>query len=557
MPAQAESEASKCRAPAELQRTIASHPSASAYDELGAYFGQGDHYSCAIFAFRASLRLNPRSWQTRSYLGLALLAKGRPEDAARELRRSLRLHPDQPNTHMTLGATLSQLNQMDAAIEEFNAVLRADPKSITALDWLSKALISQQRYGSAIAILKKGPPDEVLQMNLVIAHSKRGDNDEAIRILSQMIKDRPSSAVPHAGLATMYIQQNRLEEAVAEFREALRLNPQDDASRVSYVKVLVSLPDFATALPIARDYLDRHPNEFEALYLMGWIDRELGNYDEARAKLTQAVRLNPNHFDAHYSLGVVLAKIGQPALARTQLEKALQIDPSSDQTHFRLANVLRSLGLQDEAKKQLELYQTSSAERAKKDVATNKANQAKEFLQKGEIQRAVDLYKEAVQQNPKNARMLFSLALALDEKGDFQSEGEAIEKAIQIDPGFAPAHNQLGLVRLQAGEIREAEQEFRTAVSLSPHYTEAQNNLGTVYGQRGNDAEAERLFRQAIESNPGYVQAFINLAATLASQSRFSEAESALQNAVQIEPDNKEAHELETMIQARTSQITK
>jgi Flp pilus assembly protein TadD len=190
---QAQTEGKKCQGPADLERRVALHPSASAYDELGAYFGQEDHYPCAITAFRASLRLDPKSWQTRSYLGLALLADGKPEDAARELRGSLRLNPDQPGTHMTLGATLSQLNQMDAAIEEFNAVLKADPKSVTALDWLSKALISQARYGTAIALLKQGPADEVLRMNLVIAYSKSGDNDEAIRILSQMIKDRPAS----------------------------------------------------------------------------------------------------------------------------------------------------------------------------------------------------------------------------------------------------------------------------------------------------------------------------------------------------------------------------
>ena len=156
-----------CKGPADLERRVATHPSASAYDELGAYFGQADRYSCAISAFRSSLRLDPKSWQTRSYLGLALLASGKPEEAACEFRSSLRLNPEQPGTHMTLGATLSQLNQLDAAIAEFNAVLKADPKSVTALDWLSKALISQQRYSAAISVLKNGPQDEVLQMNLV------------------------------------------------------------------------------------------------------------------------------------------------------------------------------------------------------------------------------------------------------------------------------------------------------------------------------------------------------------------------------------------------------
>ncbi len=554
VPAEASPGALTCKAPTELERRVKSHSSAAAYDELGAYFGQDNRYACAISAFRASLRLNPKSWQTHSYLGLALLASGEPEHAAQELRTSLQLNLDQPNTHMTLGATLSQLNQMDAAIDEFNAVLKADPRSVTALDWLSKALISQKRYNAAIAVLKKGPPDEVLKMNLVIAFSKSGDNAEAIRILSQMTKDRPLSAVPHAGLATIYVQQNRLEDAVTEYREALRLNPRDDESRVSYVKVLVSLPDFETALPIAQDYLHRHPHEFQSLYLMGWIDRERGNYNDAKEMLVQAVRLNPTHFDAHYSLGVVLTKVGEFGAAREQLEKALQIDPSSDEAHFRLATVLRSLGLPEEAKKQLNIYQSISAERAKKAVAANKATQAREFLQIGEVQKAVDLYNQAIQETPRDARMLFNLALALDQKHDFQSEEATIEKAIDIDPNFASAHNQLGVLHLQAGRIESAEQEFRGAISLNPHYAEAQNNLGTLYGQQGNDAAAERLFRQAIESNPGYAEAFVNLAATLASESRFVEAEIALRNAVQIEPDNKEAQELHAMIQAHIAQ---
>src|SRR6266849_2034152 len=88
MPAQASSEALRCKAPAELERRVQSHPSAASYDELGAYFGQVDQYSCAISAFRASLRLNPKSWQTHSHLGLALLASGEPVQAAQELRAS-------------------------------------------------------------------------------------------------------------------------------------------------------------------------------------------------------------------------------------------------------------------------------------------------------------------------------------------------------------------------------------------------------------------------------------------------------------------------------------
>jgi hypothetical protein len=42
-----------CKGPAELEQTIKAHPSAAAYDALGAYFGQRQKISCAIFAFES------------------------------------------------------------------------------------------------------------------------------------------------------------------------------------------------------------------------------------------------------------------------------------------------------------------------------------------------------------------------------------------------------------------------------------------------------------------------------------------------------------------------
>jgi len=95
-------------------------------------------------------------------------------------------------------------------------------------------------------------------MHLSSAFSKR-PNDDPIRILSQMIKEHPESAVAHAGLATIYTQLNRWEEATKEFQEALHLNPQDDVSRISYAKVLILLSNFKSAFPVVHDYRQRHP----------------------------------------------------------------------------------------------------------------------------------------------------------------------------------------------------------------------------------------------------------------------------------------------------------
>ncbi len=521
-------------------RTLASHPVAADYDALGTYFTDGKEFSCAVAAFRSSLRLAPRSAATHYSLALALLGEGDAQHAALELRRSLQLKPHEPKVHLTLGAALGQLKQTDAAIQEFKEVLAADPKSITAIDWLSKAYIAEKRYSVAIALLKDAPADEGLETDLVMAYSDSGDNERAGLLLAHMARDWPTSSIPHSGMATLYARQRRYEDANKEFQEALRLNPHDDPTRASYVEMLLSQSNFDAALPYAQEYQRSHREDFEACYLLGVVDRELGNYAEAKTLLSSAAKINPQHYASRYNLGLVYAKSGEPAAARAQLEKAVRLDPASAEAHFQLASVLRSLSLPEQAHAQLAIYQDLIAERAAKDIAAARANKAKEYLEQGDAQRAIELYNQSIEKDPKNSHLLYDLALALDRNRDPQGEQQALEKAVELDPAFAAARNQLGFLLLQAGRSAEAEKQFRTAISLDPHFAGAQNNLGVLYGQQGKDPDAERLFQAAIESDPGYPPSYVNLAAALASQSRFGEAESVLKKALQIEPDNPE-----------------
>src|SRR5438876_166895 len=419
-----------CKGPAELEKVLATHPSAGAYDALGAYFGQRQQLSCAIAAFEAAVRQDPNSWEARFNLALALLQKHEAARAARELRVAVRIKPDDPLGHIALGEALGELGQNETAIEEFKFALKSDPKSVPALDGLAKALIAQKRYSAAIAYLKDAPADPVLQDDLAVAYSSSGDVAEAVKLLAQLVQQNPSSADRHARLGLAYTQQSQFRQAVGEFREALRLDPSNDVTRLSYVKALIILAEFQTALPEIQSYFRRKPHDFDALYLMGVVDRGLGDYAAAEPLLKQAEALNPNHYDTRYNLGFVLAKLGRPQDALLHLEKAAQLNAASSEARFQLAAVLRSLGQEQRAREELEGFQEKRQQSVKEDVAGTQVNQANEYLQRGEYQRAADLYREALAQNPGNARTYYDMALALDQLGKTAEEREALKKAI-------------------------------------------------------------------------------------------------------------------------------
>src|SRR6266478_5250134 len=92
-------DAATCKGPAELEQTIKVHPSAGAYDAMGAYFGQRQKISCAISAFESAVHLAPNSWEAHFNLALALLQSNRPTQAVRELRIATHLQPENPLGH--------------------------------------------------------------------------------------------------------------------------------------------------------------------------------------------------------------------------------------------------------------------------------------------------------------------------------------------------------------------------------------------------------------------------------------------------------------------------
>ena len=465
---------SSCKGPAELEHVLTSNPSAGAFDALGAYFASHHQFSCAISAFESAIHLAPDGWDGHYDLGVALLSSGNPQRAARELQTASQLKPGTAKILLPLGISLSALNQQDAAIDAFRAILKQDPRSVPALDGLTKALIAQGRYTAAISELKNAPANEVLRLNLAVAYSKNGNTDEALQTLSALVKEHPAYAKAHMDLGIVYTQQKRFGEASQEFEEALRLDPRDEEARLSYVKALCAIAQFEKAAPIIRDYLKHHPHDFEALYFDGVVERGVGNYTDAEKVLRQAVALNPKHAEARYHLGFVLARQGKLTEARPELEKALALDPSSSEARFQLASVLRALGQPDQAREELKALQEKKTENVRQDVAGVTANQASADLQSGDAQKAVALYREALTNDPNNAHTYYNLALALDRLGDYSGEREALEKAMNLDASLAPVHNQLGFLDLQAGQTANAEDQFKTAISLDPQYAEAQ-----------------------------------------------------------------------------------
>ncbi len=119
----------------------------------------------------------------------------------------------------------------------------------------------------------------------------------------------PDSWLAHNNLGVM---PGRVSEAIAEYQEAIRIEP---------------------------DYTEAHNNLGRALSHIP------GRMDDAAAEFRTAIRLRPGMAQGHLGLGNALAQSGGHLLedAAVEYRAVLKIDPDSTEAHFNLGNVLAQM----------------------------------------------------------------------------------------------------------------------------------------------------------------------------------------------------------------------
>ena len=510
-----------CEGPSDLTAAIALESSGRTHNALGAWFAARKQYPCAVASFEAASRIAPAMWEAHFNLALALMATGRAQMAEEHLRVALPLAPNSAGIPFHLG----------------------------------QSLILQRRYTAAVPYLQQavqaGSSTLPARLALGAAFSGSGQSAEALKIFQELVASYPDSAGAYFNLGNLYAKQEQYSEASGAYAHTLKLDPANDPARLAGAKALMALSLHEAALPLTAEYLSRHPQDAEALYLNGLANRGLGRYRESEAVLLRAAALTPGDYNVQYNLGFVQEKLEKFQAAREHLEQASVIRPEEAGVHFHLASVFRGLADEASAKKQLEIFQSIKDREKLQLKAEFGTNSAQQLLINGDAAAAAHLYREALKFDPNNANTLFDLSLALNKLGDHLGERVALEKAVALNPQFKMAHNQLGLRHMEDGRLEPARKQFQSALEADPQFAEARSNLGVLSSRQGKHSEAEKMFRQAAEDDPKYVKARVNLALILAAQGHLAAAEKEIEQAIQADPADKSAQSALSAIQAQ------
>ena len=145
---------------------------------------------------------------------------------------------------------------------------------------------------------------------------------------------------PTSTSASRSSSRENLPEALAEYREAVKLAPTRFQIHNNLGNLLDKLGKPAEALPEYREAIRLNPKEPFLHDSLGIVLVELGDFGEAMNEFTNAAQLDPAYPWAHFQLAKALLKQGRDAEAIDQFRAALRLDPENFQILAYIAHVL-------------------------------------------------------------------------------------------------------------------------------------------------------------------------------------------------------------------------
>ena len=332
--------------------------------------------------FRAEVKANPKNVVAREALGRHLLALGQNKEAKDEFKAILEVAPGHPAANLLMARVAITEGKRDEAAGYARAALRTTPSSIEANLLMAQYLLQTNRREDAIkhleAVLQVNPNLSDVKLQLSATYMQMGRLGDALRLAREVQKAEPKSPAPPLLVGLALISQQKPQEAVEAFGQALKLKAdlapaysglgqayqqldQNDKAVEAYQRAVaingndaMSLNNLAwilsevrkkpdEALPLATKAQQIAPESAAVLDTLGWVQYRRGAFADAEKILLKATERAPNNGAIQFHLGMTYAKLGKRNDAVSTLRRAAQLDPKLAQSE-RIQSLVKELG---------------------------------------------------------------------------------------------------------------------------------------------------------------------------------------------------------------------
>jgi len=180
--------------------------------------------------------------------------------------------------------------------------------------------------------------------------------DDAIRDYTEAIRLNPQDAKAYNNRGSAYDDKRDYDAAIRDYTEAIRLNPLYAKAYVGRAAAYINgKKDYDAAIRDANEAIRLNPQDANAYYNRGLAYRNKGDYDAAIRDYNEAIRLNPQSASAYNNRAWICYLLRMYDQSLADSNRSLQIDSKSAATLDTRGAVYQALGDYERALVDLDL----------------------------------------------------------------------------------------------------------------------------------------------------------------------------------------------------------
>jgi len=347
--------------------------------------------------------------------------------------------------------------------------------------------------------------------HLARVRDRMGDLDGAIDAMSRMIEVEQEYGPAFWRRGEWLLDRGDLEQAEADFRRAIEVDPDNPAGRVGLARVHLEGGQAREAADLLEGLLAHEDQPAYVHLLLGNAYRQLGEMERAEQEL---------------KLGS-----GQGVVRDDPWSTELLIYQVGFNPRIQLALRYLGAGRIDDGIQLLEHLRIQQPGNVR---VMTKLGQA--YIQAARFDDALEVLEDAVLRHPDNFSVHNELSAAYRFHEEWDKALVHAERALEIKPQSATAHARRGALLQQQGKSTEAEEEFATAVRYAPNTRQFVQALGDCQSMQQKWAEAVASYERAVALEPDSPQLLARLGFAALKQGNLETAEQALARAVELTP---------------------
>jgi len=254
-------------------------------------------------------------------------------------------------------------------------------------------------------------------------------------------------ALKHAGLGYMLLDEQKTQEALREFEDAVRM---DDSLAIAYGEIGniyreqgKSDPQKLTlAIGPYKRAIELLPYEFEYRYNLGTVYQSLDRNSEAAETYEGAAALRPRNVPTRINMSVCYYHLKDYEKALSHCETAVELDPNQPFAWSNLGAIYDVMGRSYDA---------------------------------------IRAYKKALELDPTQQDVHNNLGTLYWKQNRMNDSIEALKRAVELNPNSALAHKRLAFAYSSNGRHTVAIEELQRCLELAPQDWQAMNALAAIY----------------------------------------------------------------------------